>query len=655
MGSDPLKIAGRVRFGENFELDLLSYELRRAGRVQKLERIPAEILLLLVEQRGQLVTREQIIERIWGKDVFVDTDNSINAAIRKIRQVLKDDPEQPRFLQTVIGRGYRFIAPVIAAESAPAVVPVVLPEVIPEVQPEPVIAEPQILAVEQPLAPPPRRRLLWLSLSILGTVLIAIALSAGYLRWSGSRLRVVNTGQRTMLAVMPFENLTGDAAQEYFSDGMTEEMITQLGSLDPRRVGVIARTSMMHYKHSQKPLQQIARELGVQYVLEGSVRRDPDKVRITAQLIQMRDQTHLWAKQYDREPKDLLAMQNEIAREISDEIQTALGEHKPIASVVQPPLSADAYEAHDFVLKGQYFLNKRTLEGFREAIGYFEQATAKDPSNARAFVGLANAYTLMDAYSGAPAQYTSRARAAAQRALQLDDTLSEAHAALALSVQNHDYDWQTSEREFKRAIELNPNDATAHHWYAEHLTWLGRFDEALRENERARQLDPLSPIIAADNGAILYFARRYDEAIAQFTAVRELDPNFSRTAIIYAAYVQKGMFAEAEADIAKQSTDEGPWLLSTRVYTYGRAGMQAKAEQKLRELLDMNRRHPVDPIVLVFSYVGVGNNDQAIAWLEKAYAQRSNSLTALNVEPVYDPLRGDPRFQNLVRRVGFSQ
>src|ERR1700722_7589013 len=317
MGSDPLKIAGRVRFGENFELDLLSYELRRAGRVQKLERIPAEILLLLVEQRGQLVTREQIIERIWGKDVFVDTDNSINAAIRKIRQVLKDDPEQPRFLQTVIGRGYRFIAPVMAAESAPAVVPVVVPEVIPEVQPEPVIAEPQTPAVEQPLAPPPRRRLLWLSLSILGTALVAIALSVVYLRWSGSRLRVVNTGQRTMLAVMPFENLTGDAAQEYFSDGMTEEMITQLGSLDPRRVGVIARTSMMHYKHSQKPLQQIARELGVQYVLEGSVRRDPDKVRITAQLIQMRDQTHLWAKQYDREPKDLLALHTASAREIS--------------------------------------------------------------------------------------------------------------------------------------------------------------------------------------------------------------------------------------------------------------------------------------------------------------------------------------------------
>jgi TolB-like protein/lipoprotein NlpI len=468
-------------------------------------------------------------------------------------------------------------------------------------------------------------------------------------------VRAVSTGERTMLAVMPFENLTGDAAQEYFSDGMTEEMITQLGSLDPRRMGVIARTSMMHYKHSQESLQQIARELGVQYVLEGSVRRDPDKVRITAQLIQMRDQTHLWAKQYDREPKDLLAMQNEIASEISDEIQSALGEHKSIAPTIQPPLSVNGYEAYDLVLKGQYFLNKRTWEGFRKAIGYFEQATAKDPEYARAYVGLANAYTLADAYSGAPTQYTSRARAAALRALQLDDNLSEAHAALALIVQNHDYDWQTSEREFKRAIELNPNYATAHHWYAEHLTWLGRFDEALRESERARQLDPLSPIIAADNGATLYFARRYDEAIARFTAVRELDPNFSRTAIIYAAYVQKGMFAEAEADIAKQSPDEGPWLLSTLIYTHGRAGEQAKAERELTKLLDSNRRYPVDPIALVVAYVGVGNNDQAIAWLEKAYAQRSNSLTALNVEPVYDPLRADPRFQNLVRRVGFSQ
>ena len=454
-----------------------------------------------------------------------------------------------------------------------------------------------------------------------------------------------------MLAILPFENLTGDANQEYFSDGMTEEMITQMGSLDPNHMGVIARTSVMHYKHSPEPLQQIARELGVQYVLEGSVRRDADKVRITAQLIQMRDQTHLLARQYDRETKDLLVLQSEIAHEISGEIQSALGEHKPIATITEPTLSPQAYEAYNLYLKGQYFWNKRWLS---EATSYFEQATAKDPSYARAYAGLADTYALMPTYSGAPpSEFVSKARASALRALQLDDNLPEAHAALALIVQNYDYDWQTSEKEFKRAIELNPNYATGHQWYAEHLMWQGRFDEALRESERARQLDPLSLIIAADNGAILLYSRQYDRAIAQFTAVRDMDPTFPRSAMIFAAYVQKGMFAEARGVVGK-FTIGSPWQLSNSAYVDARSGQQARAEQDLQKLLELNRRQPMDPIVIAAAYSGTGNVDQAIASLEKAYAQHSNGLTALKVDPIYDPLRGDPRFQDLLRRVGLG-
>jgi TolB-like protein/DNA-binding winged helix-turn-helix (wHTH) protein/Tfp pilus assembly protein PilF len=608
--------------------------------------------MFLVQHRGELVTREQLVEKIWGKDVYLDTDNSINGAIRKIRQVLKDDPEQPRFIQTITGKGYRFIAPVIAPVIA------IAPVTGPDTEQEAVAAVAQSSsdrAVRQDSAAWFRRRRV-LAISFLAAAIVLIAGWAVYRQWFEFQVPPFRSGGRAMLAVLPFENLTGDAGQEYFSDGMTEEMITELGSLDPEHLGVIARTSVMHYKHSQEQLQQIAHELGVQYVLEGSLRRDADRVRITAQLIQMKDQTHLWAREYDRDTKDLLVVQSEIAKEISGEIQSALGERRPIADVSQPTLSPEAFEAYNLYLKGQYFWNQRTVKGFQEAIRYFHQATEKDSNYARAFAGLAASYALIGTYSGTPsAEYVAQARTAALRALQLDDKLPEAHAALALVVQNYDYDWQTSDKEFKRAIELNPNYATGHHWYAEHLAWLGRFDDALRESERARQLDPLSLIIAADNGAILYYSRQYDRAIAQFNAVRELDPGFPRAAIIFAPYVQKGMFAEAEADIEEHMPGDNPWHWSSLAYAYGRAGNRARAEYALDKLLDLNQRQLVDPMVIVMADIGIGNNDQAIAWLEKAFAQHSNGLTGLKVDPIYDPLRDDPRFQNLLRRVGLIQ
>ena len=634
----PAKVQDSVKFGDGFELDLGAGRLSRSGRVLKLERIPMEILLLLVQQRGELVTREQIVERVWGKDIYLDTDNSINGAIRKVRQVLKDDPEQARFIQTISGKGYRFIAPIIEA-GAEAEVSAPIPAT-------------ELPAVEESDGRFGRGR--WIVGALAALVLIVAV--AAYFRWTTSQAKLPRTHERTMLAVLPFENLTGDAGQEYFSDGMTEEMITRLGSLDPDHLGIIARTSVMHYKHSQEQLRQIASELGVQYVLEGSVMRDADQVRITAQLIQMKDQTHIWARQYDRQLKDLLTLQSEIAQEISDEIQTSLGDRKSSAPAVEPALSPQEYEAYNLYLEGQYFWNKRTVSGFQQAINYFQQATAKDPNYARAYAGLADTYSLMAGYSGAPSSgFVPQARAAALRALQLDDKLPEAHAALALIVQNHDYDWETAEREFKRAIELNPNYATAHQWYAEHLTWRGRFDEALRESERARQLDPLSLIIASDNGATLYYARQYDRAIAQLAKVREMDPDFPRASIILEAYLQKEMLAEAMAGFKKMPSGNWPWYWSNAAYVYGRTGHTSEAEQALRNLLEITGQQPVDSIVVVQAYVGVGNNNQALIWLEKAYAEHSNGLTALRVDPIYDPLRNDPRFQDILRRVGLAQ
>jgi TolB-like protein/DNA-binding winged helix-turn-helix (wHTH) protein/predicted Zn-dependent protease len=633
---------------DEFRLDPQNRVLKRGATAVSLTPKAFDVLLLLIQNAGTLVTKDELMEAVWPGS-FVEESN-LTQTIFMVRKAL-DETSDRRYILTVQGQGYRFLVPVTeAAKNRPAI------EATGTAGPFSLSSESGTSVPEIESDSRQQSRRDWRSSSVIVAlvVIVVFVIAASAFLVSRWRHAAVQPPGKTMLAVLPFENLTGDASQEYFSDGMTEEMITQLGSLDPEHLGVIARTSVMQYKSHQEPLQQIAHELKVQYVLEGSVRRDAGTVRITAQLIQMKDQTHLWARQYDRQPQDVLVVQSEIAKEISGEIQSALGEHRPIAPIAQPTLSPEAFDAYNLYLKGQYFWNKRTVQGFQEAIVYFRQATEKNPDYARAYAGLAASYTLIGTYSGSPsAESASQARAAALRALQLDDNLPEAHAALALIVQNHDYDWRTAEKEFKRAIELNPNYATGHHWYAEHLAWRGRFDEALRESERARQLDPLSLIIAVDNGAILYYSRQCDQAIARFSAVRELDPSFPRTSIMFAAYVQKKMFAEAEADIEQHLPGDNPWHWSSLAYTYGRAGNQPKAEQALKKLLDLNHRQVVDPMVIVTAYSGMGNKDQAMLWLEKAYAQHSSGLTTLKVDPAYDPLRDDPRFQNLMRRVGF--
>jgi len=461
-----------------------------------------------------------------------------------------------------------------------------------------------------------------------------------------------------MLAVLPFENLTGDAGQEYFSDGLTEEMIAQLGRIDPQHMGVIARTSVMHYKNSAEQLDQIGRELGVQYVLEGSVRRDSDKVRITAQLIRTKDQTHVWTHQYDREVNSLLSLQGEIAQEISDAIQVTLGERKP-GEVSPPPIphAPKSYAAYDLYLQGRYFWNKRTTQGLQQAVECFEQAIAKDPDYARAYAGLADSLALMSSYDVAsPSVLIPKARAAALKALELDDKLAEAHASLALIAQNYDWDWQSAEKEYRRAIELDPNYATGHHWYAEHLAFRGRFDEAFAEIERARQLDPLSLIIQVDNGAILFFSRQYDRAIEQFQAVLKVEPTFPRARMMDYAYAQQGRYAEALADIEIwRRVDNTYWILIEEGYVYGRAGQPAEARRALEKLKLMNRGGKIDPFGLVPVYVGLGDKDQAFAWIEKSIANHSPGPIALKVDPIYEPLRSDPRFQSVLQRLGLAQ
>jgi len=633
----PARIQDCLRFGEDFELDPGAYRLRRRGRVLKLERIPMEVLLFLVERRGEIVTREEIVARIWGKDVFLDTDNSINGAMRKIRQALKDDPEQPQFIQTITGKGYRFIAPVAAA-SDPALAPA---------------SEPFPPSV--PGKKPASRQ--W---AVLGVVALVLAAGAGsYFSWARWRGRPSLTAKRQILAVLPFENLTGDAGQEYFSDGITEEMITALGGLDPQHLGVIGRTSVMLYKHNPKALDQVGRELGAQYVLEGSVQRDAGHLRVTAQLIQVKDQTHLWARTYDREVSDVLALQQEITQEIADEIELVLGAPRPQNARARQTPSTRSYEAYDLYLRGRYFWNKRTGEGFRQAAEYFEQALAKDPNFARAHAGLADTYGLMSTWLLAPQnEFMPKARAAALSALKIDPTLAEAHASLALVAENYDYDWRTAENEFQRAIQLDPEYPTAHQWYAECLGWQGRFDEAFAESERARQLDPMSPIIASDYGSLLVYSRQYDRAISHYRALLDMDHGFEHArAFLIPSYREQGRFDDALREIEDgYSLDNPLWIWVAKAQLYGRWGRTAEAEHAVAQVEKYVGQPRLDlPTALVITYAGTGRKDQAIVLLEKAYSSHSIVLTSLKVDPSVDSLRADPRFQDLLRRVGLAQ
>jgi tetratricopeptide (TPR) repeat protein len=383
-------------------------------------------------------------------------------------------------------------------------------------------------------------------------------------------------------------------------------------------------------------------------------------VRITAQLIQLKDQTHVWAREYDRDMRNLLVLQGEIAQEIATETELALG-GPPKSNAGRRPAdsgSTTSYEAYDLYLKGRYFWNKRNREDFERAAQYFQQAIGKDPYYARAYAGLADTYGLMSTWTMAPrSEVMPKARAAALQALKIDETLAEAHASLALVAENSDYDWKTAEKEFQRAIELDPDYATGRQWYAEYLSWQGRFDDALAESERAQRLDPLSLIIATDRGTILYYARQYDRAIAECRTVLSMDPRFGiARAFAFYALVKEGKFPEALEEIeGGQSSDDLQDLWAHKAYLYGQWGRTAEAQHAAVKFGQFAPRLRDRTQASVLTYIGTGRKDQAIALLQKAYAEHSNLVTSLKVDPRYDPLRDNPRFQELLRGLWSTQ
>jgi len=637
--------APTYRFGP-FELRSRTRELYKHGTRLKLRPQPFHVLQLLVERNGDVVTRDELYAALWPEKPFADFEHGINNSIKELRGILSDSASEPRFIETLPRLGYRIIVPVGLGESAPFLSAITAKEAPLEQSSRPG----QLLGFRDTALLAIRQWHLVLGL----TVLLGVAVTAYFGWWYA---RSPQASGHVMLAVLPFTNLTGDSGQEYLSDGLTEEMISQLGQTDPRHVGVIARTSVMRYKNSREPLEKIGNALKVQYVLEGSVRHEANRIRISAKLEDIKGQT-LWSREYARESAHLLSLEEEIAQEISGEISSVLGSPKSVMPVKTIAPSPERDESQDLYLKGMYFWNKRSIPGFQRASEYLRRAIEKDPNNAAAYAALANCYALVGGYAGTPqTESIPKARAAALRALAIDENLPEAHTAVALIVQNYDWDWLTAEKEYRRAIELNPNYATAHHWYAEHLANRGRFDEALAESERARELDPLSLIIAADNGVILYYARRYDDSIKQFQAVEEMEPHFIRTGMIIYAQVKKQQYTDALNIIQKRRDiyGDGAWAWAQLAYVYGSAGQQLEARHAVQRLEELSRHEEIDPALFVLANLGIRDREKAFFFLDEAYAQHSGSLTSLKVDPIYDSLRSDPRFQLLLHRVRLDQ
>jgi TolB-like protein len=445
-------------------------------------------------------------------------------------------------------------------------------------------------------------------------------------------------------------NLSGDSGQDYFSSGLTEEMIAQLGALEPARLGVIARTSAMQYKDTKKNARQIGRELGVDYLMEGSVRSDGERVRITAQLIQVKDQTHLWAQNYDRDLRDILALQREVASAIALQIKLELTSGASARLASAPPRDPQAYELY---LQGRYFWNKRTESGFVKAIEYFNQALARDPNYAQAHAGLADAYALLGSLASAGIsrqEAMPKAKRSALRALQLDDSLAEAHTSLAFVLAQYEWDWQGAEREFRRALELNPNYATAHQWYGLWFMAHRRFEEALEEERLAHEADPLSTIIETDTCQFLEFAGRDDDAIRHAQRALELDPGFSLAHLYLAeAYNRKRNYPEAIAELEGPGLkDVGAWVTLILARTYALAGQRDKAKAALRIILESPNHGEDAAVPLASVYATLGEKEPAFAWLEKAYRNREGGLILLGVSPVPQLIRQDPRFEGLM-------
>ena len=607
------------RFG-HFEFDPASGELRRSGVKVKLQEQPFQILKLLLSRPGEVVTREEVRHALWPGDTFVDFDMGLNSAIKRLRDALEDSADHPRYVETLPRRGYRFVA----ALAPPAVA-----------APADVVTPPRRLALRSGRA--------MAAAAVITAIVLGLAFRAPWLRGRGQD--TPPTAIRS-LAVLPFENLTGSADQDYFVDGMTDALITDLAQA--RALRVISRTSVMRYKRTTKSLPRVAEELGVDAVVEGTVTRAGDRVRITAQLIQATTDRHLWAQSYEREIRDVLGLQREVAAAVAQAIQVKLQPEARPRRAQAREVEPEAYEAY---LKGRYYWSKRSPVDTLKAVGAFQAAIARDPDYAPAHAGLSDAYRSFDVQGlGAPRDVMPRAEAAARKALALDDSLAEAHASLGGVLYRYHWDWEGAEKEFRISLDLDPGSAETHRAYAVYLMTMRRHEEALAEAQRARELSPLSPVINAELGTALVRLGRCDEAVAGLHKTLEIDPQSVRLyQTLGEAYDAKGQWAEGLAALEKSDTLSPapyPWL----GFAYGMAGRRREALEILARLDKASRDRFVSPQSFAVVHLGLGDREKALAWLEKAYDQHAFEVLGFSGE-IFDHLRDDPRFQDLLRRL----
>jgi TolB-like protein/DNA-binding winged helix-turn-helix (wHTH) protein len=597
-----------------------------------------DALVVLVENRGHLIEKEELLRKVWP-DTFVEESN-LAQHISLLRKALQDGEDGgARYIETVPTRGYRFIAEVRELGGIAA-------GVTPSQQPSLGVSNRGVS--EAVLS---RYRFPTLTYAIAGLVLLLAISILALPVWK--RLHIAGAEPIQSLAVLPLQNLSADSSQEYFADGMTEALITDLAKIPGLKV--ISRTSIMQYKDSHKKLPQIAQELGVDGIIEGAVLRSGDRVRITAQLVRAATDQHIWAESYERDLRDLVALQDDVSRSIALQVQkqiAPLPQHLANSAAVSP-------QGREDYLKGRFFWNLRSQVGYLKAIDYFHSAVTEDPQFAQAYAGSADAYALLGSIPNSKIPRDTampKAKEMALTALKLDDSLPDAHTSLAFVEMHYEWNFREAEQEFKRAIALDPNYSIAHQWYAFDLAALGLMDQAVAEVKRARQTDPLSAIINTDLAEILYFARRYDEALQQARATIEMEPNFAHAhRVLERIYSEKHMFPEAiaEGQLAVALSGEDTWMLLDLATTYALAGKKKESQNCLRRAASASPGGVLPDVGATAEiYAAWGQVDRALGVIESTYQRRDGGLILLNADPRFDPLKSDPRFQQLLQRIG---
>lgn len=622
-------------FGE-FRLDTKSRVLFRSGELVGLYPKAIDVLIFLVESRGNVATKEELLERVWP-DTFVE-ESTLTRSVSALRKALGDTPEGHAYILTVPKRGYQFVCP-FREESCDAAAG------------ESKLAKLSGKGWWAAKASACARH--WRSFLVAaGVLMVLLGFAIFYLTrfWDKA-----GTASRIMIAVLPVQNLTGDVDREFISDGLTEGIIAQLGRINPERLAVIARTSAMSYKHSTKTVIEIGRDLHVEFIVESSLRQSGDRLRITTQLIRVKDQTHLWSRDYDRTLSDLVTLQDDFARAVASGIrlELAAASHQQSPSVASR--NPDAYVAY---LEGRFYWNQRSVQGLERAIVHLRQAIELDPNYALAYSGLADAYCSLGVIGDvAASEVFPKARVAAEKALALDAALAEAHTSLAYVKFSYDWDWRVAEAEFRQAIALNPNYATAHQWYGQFLRLMGREKEAIVEGERSLNLDPLSLIINVEAGLPYFYLHRYDEALQHYRKALEMEPNFALAHHDIGWVLEsEGKYPQAieEFERAVQISDVAA-LWSSLGHAYGMAGRKQDAIRVLHRLEELSKKHYVAPTYESTVYLGLGEYDRAMDLLEKSYDERCWGMLWFRIGNNLAPLRGTPRFEKLLQKMHFPE